>query len=169
MQIHIPVRRLAVITVLCVFTLGCTSAQQSSLPNRTDPLQGITTSGQPDAGSLTELAAAGYSAVIDLRGPQEDRGIDEQAEVEQNGMEYISIPVVGSDDVSYENAAVLDRLISQMDGPVLIHCGSGNRAGALLALREKINGADNETALALGKKAGLTRLEDTVEQRLNER
>jgi protein tyrosine phosphatase (PTP) superfamily phosphohydrolase (DUF442 family) len=49
---------------------------------------------------------------------------------------------------------------------VLIHCSSGNRAGALLALRAKLDGADNESALALGVAAGATRLQDTVKNKL---
>ena len=49
-----------------------------------------------------------------------------------------------------------------------MHCGSGNRAGALLALREKLNGAENGAALEFGREAGLTRLEPVVIERLEE-
>jgi hypothetical protein len=51
---------------------------------------------------------------------------------------------------------------------VLLHCASANRAGALLALRAKSNGADSAAALELGVASGLTSLKPTVETRLKE-
>ena len=68
--------------------------------------------------------------------------------------------------ISFENAERLDSLIEQYDGPVLVHCGSGNRVGALLALRESLNGASDEEALEYGREGGMTRLEDVVKERL---
>jgi uncharacterized protein (TIGR01244 family) len=81
-------------------------------------------------------------------------------------MSYIALPVEGAGGVTYANATALDKLLAGVEGPVLIHCASGNRAGALLALRNKLAGADNETALALGIASGLTSLKPTVEQKL---
>ena len=132
------------------------------------PKAGLLTTGQPDAAVLDVVAEAGFAAVIDFRGVDEDRGIDEQAEVESRGLRYVSIPVSGADDISFDNAAILDQVLSETDGPVLLHCKSGNRAAAVLALREKQNGADSEVALALGLDAGLTRHRGVVEERLAE-
>ena len=150
-------------------SLFVAGVQAQQLPNRADPLEGITTSGQPDAEALEQLAIQGYTTIIDLRGPDEDRTFDEPAAVEELGMDYISLPVVGAGGVTFENAALLDRLLSEAAGPVLLHCSSGNRSGALLALRAKLNGADDDAALALGRGAGLTRLESVVVERLAER
>jgi hypothetical protein len=45
----------------------------------------------------------------------------------------------------------------------LVHCGSSNRVGALLALRAAwLKGATLEAALAAGRSAGLTGLESAV-------
>jgi uncharacterized protein (TIGR01244 family) len=133
-------------------------------------IQGVTGLGQPDEKKLEELDAAGYAAVIDLRGPDEDRGMpDERAAVEGLGMSYIALPILGASDITYENANALDELLAQFDKPVLVHCGSGNRAGALLALRAKLNGADDETALEAGRETGLQGLEGVVKERLEER
>ena len=52
--------------------------------------------------------------------------------------------------------------------PVLVHCGSGNRVGALLALQKSQEGADVEAAVAYGKEGGLTRLEEHVRKLLQE-
>ncbi len=123
-------------------------------------------SGQPDGATLDVLEAAGFTTIIDIRTAGEDRGIDEAQEVAARNMTYISFPIGGASDVSYENARELDRLLSSIDGPVLVHCQSGNRVGALYALREKLAGASNEEAMAVGKSAGLTRLEPVVAKRL---
>ncbi len=168
MQTTVRCRRFIVFLFLNIFVFGGTEAQQDKLPNRADPLDNVTTSGQPTSGSLEALAESGYYTVIDLRGAQEDRGFDERSVVEDLGMTYFSLPVNGASGVTFENAELLDRLLSQVEGPVLLHCGSGNRVGALLALREKLNGADSEAALALGLEAGLTRLEPTVRERLED-
>lgn len=154
-------------TATLLLVLACAGhAQEGTIPNRGEPLENVTTGGQPDAASLESLAESGYTTVIDLRRPEEDRGIDESAAVEGLGMSYVSIPVDGANGVTYENAELLNQVLGQAEGPVLIHCGSGNRAGALLSLREKLNGADNETALAVGRAGSLTRLEPTVVERL---
>ena len=164
MQTLIRFRYFIGILLLNSSVLSGIEAQQSTLLNRADPLENLTPSGQPDARSLTALAESGYTAVIDLRGPQENRGIDERSLVEELGMTYFSLPVAGASGVTYENASMIDHLLSEIEGPVLVHCGSGNRVGALLALREKLNGADNEAALAFGRKAGLRGLEPTVQK-----
>ena len=129
---------------------------------------GVASAGQPGAAALEAFAAAGYVAVIDLRGAGEDRGFDEPAVVERLGLEYLSLPVPSPAAVTFENAEKLDRLLAGIDGPVLVHCASGNRVGALLALRESLNGADAEQAVAYGRQAGLTRLESVVRQRLED-
>lgn len=140
----------------------------AGLMNGANPLPGITTAGQPDEASLKSLAEAGYATVIDLRSDAEDRGFDEQSVVESLGMNYISIPVSGAGGVSYANAALLDQSLSGIDGPVLVHCASSNRVGALLSLREKMHGASAADALELGLAAGLSSLRPVVEEQLNQ-
>lgn len=51
--------------------------------------------------------------------------------------------------------------------PLILHCGSGNRAGALLALKAfQIDGMSRDEALELGVKAGLASLRPVVETML---
>ena len=131
------------------------------------PLNGITSAGQPDEAAFKVFADSGYAAVIDLRTNGEERGLDEQVVVERLGMDYVSLPI-GGDGISFDNARVLDKLLSGYDRPVLVHCASGNRVGALLALRASLNGADDAAAIELGKQGGLTRLEPKVREILSE-
>jgi len=125
--------------------------------------------GQPDSEVLAIAKDAGFTTVVDMRRATEDRGMDEAAVVASMGMRYITLPVDGANGVTYENAAELDKIMAAADGPVLLHCASGNRVGALYALSEKMAGASNEEALAAGKAAGLTRLEGVVQERLQEK
>ncbi len=157
-----------VLTALCGLLVACGSPAEvaAETPLKVDlnmvvadgsvtPSDGMTTAGQPDEAALNVFAESGYAAVIDLRTEGEDRGMDEKAVVEGLGMEYESLPITRG-DITYESAAALDELIASYDEPVLLHCGSANRVGALLALRASANGADDEAAIAVGKKAGLT-------------
>jgi uncharacterized protein (TIGR01244 family) len=114
------------------------------------------------------LSETGFAAVIDLRTDSENRGIDEQNLVEGLGMDYFALPIAGRGALNFDNAKRLDEILSQYEEPVLVHCGSGNRVGALFALRENMNGADEEDALAYGRSAGMTSLENTVKNRIAE-
>lgn len=120
--------------------------------------------GQPDVQILKSAADAGYVAVVDLRTEGEDRGMDEAAEVSALGMKYISIPISGRTGLTFENAATLESTLAEFDGPVLVHCASGNRVGALVALSAKQHGASSDEAIAAGKSAGLTRSEPAVRE-----
>ena len=132
------------------------------------PVDGIRSSGQPDAQAFALLAEAGYVAVVDMRGENEDRGLDEDAVLEQLGMEYITLPLSSPDSISFENAAALEEILAGRDGPVLLHCGSGNRVGALLALMKSKQGLSAEQAIEYGRASGLTGLEPVVRSRLAE-
>jgi uncharacterized protein (TIGR01244 family) len=142
-------------------------AQSAELPNRHDVLEGITAAGQPTAAALEAAAKAGYKSVIDLRPLAEDHGFDEKATVEGLGMSYVNLPVAGAAGVTYATASELDTLLATLPKPVLLHCATSNRVGAMLALRAKANGADAEAALELGVANGLgSGLKPAVEQTL---
>ena len=102
------------------------------LPYGSCPVAGVATAGQPDAGSWAALARAGFKAVIDLREPSEPRGHDEPGEVARAGLAYLALPV------SHDTLG--DRLIDAVRAfardpahrPVLVHCATANRVGALL-------------------------------------
>jgi len=154
--------------MLAVATSALAGPDETGWKYRFEPAEGITAAGQPDENGLKELADDGYAAVIDLRAAGEDRGIDEQGLVESLGMDYVSLPIAGRGAVNFENARKLDEILGRYDQPVLVHCASSNRVGALFALREKMNGADDEDALAFGRSAGMTSLESTVKTRIAE-
>jgi uncharacterized protein (TIGR01244 family) len=133
---------------------------------KVQPVDGMTSAGQPDEAALKIFAEQGYATVIDLRTEGEDRGMDEAAVVEGLGMTYLTLPI-DRESINFDSARALDQLIGNSAGPVLVHCGSGNRVGALLALRKSLAGADDATALEYGKEGGLTGLESQVKSVLS--
>ena len=136
-----------------------------AIPNGRVPMDGLLSGGQPTPEHIEQAARAGYRTVINLREPSEPGFAWEAEKVKALGMDYIAFPVAGAASLTRENVerfdAVLDAALAK--GPVLLHCGSGNRDGALLALRAAwLDGMDPERAIELGKAAGLTRLEPAV-------
>lgn len=132
------------------------------------PVDGIRSSGQPDAEAFSLIADAGYVAVLDLRGASENRGLDEAAILDQLDLEYLTLPLTSPEAINFENADKLEKLLADADGPVLLHCGSGNRVGALLALMKSRQGLSDQAALEYGRSAGLTGLEPVVRARLSQ-
>lgn len=142
-------------------------AAEDLLPNARRPSPDLLTGGQPSPEQLEALAAAGYTTIIDLR-TEGEKGApaDEPEQVEALGLAYVRIPVAGADGLTEANARELDRVLEAAAGPAVIHCASGNRVGALLALRAHLDGATPEVALEHGLDAGLTRLEPAVRELL---
>lgn len=133
----------------------------------TQPRAGLHTGGQPSLEQLDALPAQGVRTVIDLRADGEDRGYDEAAELQRRELRYLRLPIAGAQDLTPANAAALKRLLVESGHGVLLHCASGNRVGALLALmaaqEEQLPPAQ---ALELGKQAGMKSLAPAVAEKL---
>lgn len=151
--------------LLSTLMVGCASFAAHAT-DFTQPQPGLHSGGQPSQDDLARLKSEGVSTVIDQRGAQEDRGYDEAAEARRLGLTYIALPITGKDDVTPANAKALGELLRAQDGDVLLHCASGNRVGALLALDAAARGIPREEALELGRKAGLKSLEPVVVEQL---
>ena len=81
------------------------------------------------------------------------------------GMEYHSIPVAGAAGVTSSNAASLNLILAQIGSePVLMHCASGNRVGALVAKSERDGGASVDAAIAEGRRWGLNQMEPRLRE-----
>jgi len=124
-----------------------------------NPAEDLYTGGQPTAAQLQQAATAGITTVIDLRQPTEDRGFDETGTAASLGLHYVRIPVGGAAGLTPATVQALQAALAQANGPVLLHCASGNRVGALLALMKAQQGASTEQALQFGREAGMTSLE----------
>jgi len=135
----------------------------SLLPNPHQPLDGVLSGGQPSAEQLADAAAAGFKTVINLRMPGERGSDDEASLVAGLGMTYVHLPINGAEGMTEENARALDEALAAAERPAMLHCGSGNRVGGLLALRaHHVDGLGLDEAMAFGLDSGLTKLEPAV-------
>ncbi|MDQ3205865.1 MAG: protein tyrosine phosphatase family protein [Pseudomonadota bacterium] len=133
------------------------------------PLPDVYSAGQPSAEQLGTLACDGVRTVINLRAPGEPAAFDEALEAGRLGLRYVAIPVAGADDITPATVKRFSRELAQARdaGDVLVHCGSANRAGALLALdRGFTGGLPPGEALSIGRAAGMTTLEPRVSELL---
>ena len=140
-----------------------------SIPNARIPVDGVLSGGQPTLEQVEAAADAGFRTVINLRSDREKGFEWEREAVEDLGMSYIAIPVAGDDDLNRETVEQLDAALNGAisEGPVLLHCASGNRIGALLALRAAwLYDAEVDAALKYGQENGLTRLEPKIRELL---
>lgn len=138
------------------------------VPNCCNPAEGLCTGGRPQPEDLMQAKEKGVRKVINLCPPAESLGYDEAALVKQLGMEYVNIPVAGPADLTPENArALADAVADTCCGPIFVHCASGNRVGALFALKAvHVDGKSVDEALAYGREHGLKALEPMVRQLL---
>ncbi len=126
--------------------------------------------GQPNQADLAVLKSLGYNTVINLRGTAESIAFDEVAEVGHLKMTYVAIPIAGDEGLSESNVQILEEALTRNSGSSLVHCASGNRVGALFALKASYrDGMSADESLAFGKKSGLTSLEPTLSRLLQQR
>lgn len=123
--------------------------------------------GALDEEKVAALAAAGVELVLNLQ-PDDELNFDERAAVERAGMHYEQLPISGAKDLKQLNILAFDNILRQYHGKkTVLHCGSGNRAGAAVALRAGwLRGRKMDTALERGRSHGLTKLEEEVHNRL---
>ena len=143
------------------------SIDTTLVPQARQPRPTLVTGGQPAPHAWDALRSQGITTVVNLRPTAEMDGRDERAEVAAAGLAYHQIPVDGAGGVTGANADALWSVLDEADGTVLVHCASGNRVGALLALgASRQGGRSPEEALEWGQAAGLTGLEPKVREAL---
>ena len=115
----------------------------------------ITVAGQVAPEQLEEAARQGFKSVLNLRAPDEEGFmLDEGQRAEAVGLRYASIPVK-KEKISDELTTSVLEEIDELPKPVLVHCASGMRAGAMafmhMATRE---GLPAEEAMSRAQERG---------------
>lgn len=123
--------------------------------------------GALDDEKVAALAAAGVELVLNLQ-PDDELSFDERAAVEGASMCYEQLPISGAADLKQLKILAFDNILRQYHGKkIAMHCGSGNRAGAAIALRAGwLRGRKMDTAMERGRSHGLTKLAEEVHNRL---
>ena len=132
--------------------------------NRASPY--IATAGLLHKGGLEEARRLGFRLIIDLRAPSE-RGVDtERALAARLDVAWLNLPIdtgaPGWNQV--EEFAVLAHDAERY--PMLVHCVSSDRSGALWALYRSAVGVPAEIAVEEGRAAGLESREEAVRAQL---
>jgi uncharacterized protein (TIGR01244 family) len=152
-------------------TLNVAAIQNAEIRNLNHPEATVFAAGQPTQEQLATLGNSGIKHVINLR-PASELDWNEQEYVESlDGVTYHNIPVdSAAGDINPVNAATLQSLLKSLGNePVLVHCGSSNRVGALAAISAaQENGSNTDAAVEEGKRWGLTGLEPAVRTVLGE-
>jgi uncharacterized protein (TIGR01244 family) len=126
-------------------------------------------SGQPSPAELVAAERAGVRHIVNARDIGEFDAWDEGELVDSLAMTYHRVPIGSTDDLDRDAVETFDRILAEIgDDPALLHCKSGNRIGALYALRAAwIEGEGPERAIEIGKAHGLTSLESAVREKLD--
>jgi uncharacterized protein (TIGR01244 family) len=153
---HLKTLAAALVALLAFASLaGASGTETFGISNATFPEPGVMAAGQPTGEQLQLLAEEGYKTVIDLRPAEEPHGFNEPEAARQNGLAYVNIPVTAQT----LDQATVDKFLETMkkaEHPVLLHCASSNRVGALYyawLVLEK--GVPAKEAMAKAKAAGL--------------
>jgi uncharacterized protein (TIGR01244 family) len=139
---------------------ACTPAR---LPQTVDPVSipnyalvspRLAAAGQPGPQALSKLDDMGFRTVVNLRTDREG-GAQERAVVEAQGLRYVWVPIT-ADSFSLADVEAVEKVLHDpSSGPVLLHCASSNRVGAVWAAIQAREGKPLEEALAAGREAGL--------------
>jgi uncharacterized protein (TIGR01244 family) len=161
----------ALILGLAVAAMGDVPASlpAADVPNYSRLGPGLAAAGRPTPEALGKLEQWGFRTVIDLRMPAEGTA-GEEAAVKALGLRYVAVPVSAASFSLKDVAAVRKVLEDPSAGPVLLHCASSNRVGAVWAVIESQRGKGLQDALAEGRRAGLRSgpMEDAVRRLLEE-
>ena len=106
---------------------------------------------------LADIAAAGFTAIVNNRPDDEDAGQPEGAAVraaaEQAGLSYAAIPVTHA-GFSHPQIDAMIAVLDAADGPVLAYCRSGTRSCNLWALARAKMGDHPDTLMAKAAATG---------------
>ena len=110
----------------------------------------ITVGGQPTADDIAQLKNDGFRTIVNLRTEgEEDQPMspdEERQAVEEAGMRYIHLPV-SSATMGPETVDKFRAQLPNFEGPTLVHCHAGMRAGAftMMATATKEGWSGDET------------------------
>lgn len=122
--------------------------------------------GQPTLEQLEALEEAGVQNFISLRPETEDGAGWEETYADGKDIKFSRLPISGPGSLTEENVDIFSQLLSERtDETTVIYCASGNRVGAMLALKSFwIDGVDAETSFNLGVQSGMTSLTAAVSE-----
>lgn len=173
MQRLLPTTLSTICLALVISALGCASTSTDSghkaiVTDQLEPYecgtvqrlhtyQGVFLASQPAAADFEQAKMGGVKSVINLRHHAENKDFDEQKVVTDLGLTYHNVPWNGPDQLTDAKFDEVRSLLASVERPILLHCSSGNRVGAMwLAHRVLDHDLSYDAALAEAKIVGLT-------------
>jgi len=114
----------------------------------------IATSGVIRQGGVAELKRLGFKTILDLRTAPEGTA-REQAAVAKAGMDYYNIEISRAPITPAQVKAFGKLVANKANYPILVHCASGNRVGAMWVLQRIGQGVPADAAFKEGRAIGL--------------
>ncbi len=121
--------------------------------NRAAPYLG--TAGLLGEGGVAEAADLGFKTIVDLRSPAEPNQSSEAGLVAAAGLTYIHVPIARGAPTEAQIAQFTDLMEDRSAFPILLHCASANRVGALWAIYRASKGVPAEIAIEEGRTIGM--------------
>lgn len=118
----------------------------------------IACAGATETSALDGLKADGFKSIINLRlASERGANVDEnRARAQALGLNYIHIPVDGSNLDPKSIDQFLEAVKQPANQPVFLHCGSASRVGAMMiAKRVLLDGWDVDKAVAEARQIGM--------------
>ncbi|MGA3185580.1 MAG: tyrosine-protein phosphatase [Bryobacteraceae bacterium] len=154
------------ITVGLTMASACASAPTGNLPNFQKVDDHLYRGAQPSERGFQDIAELGVKTVIDLRENIDHSQAEEQKEVTNLGMRYISIPMEGMSTPKNDQVAQVMALLNDpAAGPVFVHCKRGaDRTGMVIAVyRISHDGWENKKALSEAKSYGMSPFQRSIQ------
>jgi len=120
--------------------------------NRTTPQ--FATSGVIREGGVAELKRQGLKPVLELRTRMEGTAREKRA-VEAAGMQYYNIEISRAPINNAQIARFAKLVENKSNHPILVHCASANRVGAMWTLYRISKGVPAKLAIEEGRTVGL--------------
>jgi len=114
----------------------------------------IVTSGVLTEKGIDQLSEHGFKTIIDLRTKAEGTATEEKYVQEKGSIKYINVPYNGS-SITDEQLDLFTKHIDESEYPLIIHCGSGNRVGAMWSSYRIKKGVPSNIAIEEGFAAGM--------------
>ena len=117
----------------------------------------ISVAPQIDPDDMAEIAASGFTTIVNNRPDGEDFGQPSGDEIAaaaaELGLSYTAIPITHA-GFSHPQIDTMAAVLAEAKGPVLAYCRSGTRSCNLWALAAVKAGAHPDTAMAKAAAAG---------------
>jgi tyrosine-protein phosphatase SIW14 len=115
---------------------------------------------QPDATGIKSLKSLGVKSIINLRTTRDDSATEEM-QARASGIVYTNVPLAGLSRPTDEEITKVLSLITNLPGPVFVHCEHGcDRTGTIIACyRIQHDHWSCDNAIAEAEKYGISKIE----------